>query len=158
VIRLLDGHAATRARRSLRRRIPAAALRLTATLLAACGGAHLVTVPSGPQPVQAEPVAVDFPPPPARIEEIPLSHRSGNRCVWRDGFWDWLGERWEWQPGRAVLSPAGCHFAEAKLARSADSLSFYRPAWYPDPGQEPAAKTCVEVACIPAASNAAPEP
>src|SRR5450432_1675389 len=86
-----------------------------AWLLAACGAAQLVTVPSGPQPAKAQPVAVDYPPPPAKIEEIPLSRRSGNRCVWRDGFWDWTGRRWEWQGGRAVLSPAGCRFAESKL-------------------------------------------
>ena len=124
----------------------------------ACGGAHLVTVPSGAQPEQAAPVSVDFPPPPAKIEEIPLSHRSNNRCVWRDGFWDWTGRRWEWQAGRAVLSPPGCHFAQAKLEWTADSLSFYRPAWYPDPTQKPAPKSCLEVACIPAAGGKTPEP
>ncbi len=128
------------------------------SLLAACGGAHLVTVPSGPQPDKAQPVAVDYPPPPAKIAEIPLSRRSGNRCVWRDGFWDWTGRRWEWQAGRAVLSPAGCRFAEAKLLWTTDSLSFYRPAWYPDPAQKPAPKSCLEVACIPAAGSVTPEP
>jgi hypothetical protein len=133
-------------------------LSLAALSIAACGGAHLVTVPSGAQPTQAQPVSVDFPPPPAKIEEIPLSHRSQNRCVWRDGFWDWTGRRWEWQAGRAVLSPLGCHFARAKLEWTADSLSFYRPAWYPDPAQNPAPKSCVEVACIPAAGGKTPEP
>jgi hypothetical protein len=122
--------------------------------LAACGGAHLVTVPSGPQPPKAQSVSVDFPPPPAKIEEIPLSHRSGNKCVWRDGFWDWTGRRWEWQAGRAVLAPAGCRFAEAKLEWTTDSLSFYRPAWYPDPAETKVAKACLEIACIPAAGNA----
>ena len=130
----------------------------TAGLLVACGAAQLVTVPSGPQPVKAQPVAVDYPPPPAKIEEIPLSTRSGNRCVWRDGFWDWTGRRWEWQAGRAVLSPAGCRFAEGKLEWTADFLSFYRPAWYPDPAQKPAPKGCLEVACIPAAGSVTPEP
>jgi hypothetical protein len=125
--------------------------------IAACGGGSpLVTVPSGPQPLQAQPVAVDYPPPPAKIDEIPLSHRSGNRCVWRDGFWDWTGRRWEWQAGRAVLSPTGCRFAEAKLEWTTDSLSFYRPAWYPDPAQTRAPKICLEIACIPAASTVAP--
>ena len=122
--------------------------------LAACGGAHLVTVPSGPQPSKAHPVSVDFPPPPAKIEEIPLSHRSGNKCVWRDGFWDWTGRRWEWQAGRAVLAPAGCRFADAKLEWTTDSLSFYRPAWYPDPPETKVAKACLEIACIPEASRA----
>src|SRR5450432_4226944 len=129
-----------------------------AWLLAACGAAQLVTVPSGPQPAKAQPVAVDYPPPPAKIEEIPLSRQSSNRCVWRDGFWDWTGRRWEWQGGRAVLSPAGCRFAEAKLEWTTDSLSFYRPAWYPDPAQKPAPKICLEIACIPAAGSAPSTP
>jgi hypothetical protein len=127
-------------------------------LLASCGGTPLATVPSGPQPAKAAPVSVDFPPPPAKIEEIPLSHRSGNRCVWRDGFWDWTGRRWEWQAGRAVLSPPGCHFAEAKLEWTTDSLSFYRPAWYPDPAETPAPKACLEVACIPRGGSPSAQP
>jgi len=122
-------------------------------VLAACAGPRLVTAPSGPQPTQAVPESVDYPPPPAKIEEIPLSHRSGNPCVWRDGYWDWTGRRWEWQAGRAVLAPKGCRFADPKLVWSADSLSFYRPAWYPDPEQTPAPKQCLEVACIPVAST-----
>ena len=134
-----------------------APLTIAALSFVACGGAHLVTVPSGPQPLKAQPVSVDYPPPPAKIEEIPLSHKSGNRCVWRDGFWDWTGRRWEWQAGRAVLSPHGCRFAEAKLEWTTDSLSFYRPAWYPDPAQDPPPKSCIEVACIPAAGGATPE-
>lgn len=133
--------------------------------LTACGGSRLVTVPSGPQPAKAQPVSVDFPPPPAKIEEIPISHRAANGCVWRDGFWDWTGRHWEWQAGRAVLPPPHCHFAEAKLTWSADSLSFYRPAWYPDAANAPApsslniTKACAEIACIPrapSASTAAP--
>ena len=57
-------------------------LLLVPLAVTACGGVHLVTVPSGPQPLKAQPVSVDFPPPPARIEEIPLAKKSGNRCVW----------------------------------------------------------------------------
>jgi hypothetical protein len=122
-------------------------------LLSACGAAHLVTAPRSAQPANAQPTAVDYPPPPARIEEIPIAPHSGSPCVWRDGFWDWTGRRWEWQEGRAVLVPPGCRFAESKLEWSAQSLSFYRPAWYPDPAQNPTAKSCVEVACIPAAGD-----
>jgi hypothetical protein len=124
------------------------------SLLGACGGVHLITVPSGPQPEKAQPVTVDYPPPPAKLEEIPLSPRSGNACVWRDGYWDWTGRRWEWQAGRAVIPSVGCRFAEPKLQWTTESLSFYRPAWYPDPAQTPAPKSCAEVACIPAVSSA----
>lgn len=132
-------------------RLPSAAL---LSLAAACGGPHLVTVPSGPQPAQARPIKVDYPPPPAKIEEIRIAKGSGGRCVWRDGYWDWSGGRWEWQDGRAVLAPNGCLFAQPKLLWTTDSLSFYRPAWYPDPKLSPAPKTCTEVACLPPPGSA----
>jgi len=120
------------------------------TLLSSACAAALVTVPTGPQPAKATATIVDYPPPPARVEEIPLGKHSGNRCVWRDGFWDWTGRRWEWQVGHAVIPPPGCYFAEGKLHWSTDSLSFYRPAWYPDPQETPPPKSCTEVDCIPA--------
>ena len=120
-------------------------------LAPACGGPRLVTVATGPQPAQTAPIKVDYPPPPAKIEEIRIAHSSGGACVWRDGYWDWTGGRWEWQDGRAVLPAKGCLYAEGKLLWTADSLSFYRPAWYPEPGPSPVPKTCTEVACLPAA-------
>jgi hypothetical protein len=123
-------------------------------LIAACAAPRLVTAPSGPQPESAQPIRVDYPPPPAKIEEIPLSHRSNNPCVWRDGFWDWTGRRWEWRTGRAIVPATGCYFAEAKLQWTTAFLSFYRPAWYPDLAQTKAVKSCAEIACIPAASPA----
>lgn len=126
-------------------------------IAAACGVPHLVTVPSGPQPASAQPVRVDFPPPPAKVEEIPVSSGGKGACVWRDGYWDWTGRRWDWQTGRAVLAPAGCRYAEPKLEWTTDSLSFYRPAWYPDAASKPS-KACVEVACIPPVNGAAPNP
>jgi hypothetical protein len=135
-------------------RLSSAALSL---LLLACGGPRLVTVPTGPQPARAAPVKVDYPPPPAKIEEIRIAQRSGGSCVWRDGYWDWTGGRWEWQDGRAVLPSKGCLYAEAKLLWTTDSLSFYRPTWYPDPAERPAPKACAEVACLPSSASASPE-
>ena len=126
--------------------------------LFSCAEPPLVTAPRGPEPEGAPPVRVDYPPPPAKIEEIPLSRRRDNPCVWRDGYWDWTGRRWEWQTGRAVIAPAGCLFSELKLAWTTDSLSFYRPAWYPDPARRPRAKSCAEVACIPPANARAGTP
>ena len=128
-----------------------------AFLAVACGGPRLVTVPTGAQPAQAVPIKVDYPPPPAKVEEIAIARGSGGRCVWRDGHWDWTGGRWEWQDGRAVLPAKGCLYAEPKLLWTADSLSFYRPAWYPDPTVSPAPKTCIEVACLPKAGSAPAE-
>jgi YXWGXW repeat-containing protein len=133
-----------------RARLASAALSL---LLAACGRPQLVTVPTGPQPAQAAPVKVDYPPPPAKIEEIRIAQKSGGSCIWRDGYWDWAGGRWEWQDGRAVLPVKGCLYAEGKLQWTTASLSFYRPTWYPDPSLKPAADTCTEIACLPPARS-----
>ena len=117
-------------------------------LAVACGSPRLVTVPTGPQPAQAAPIKVDYPPPPAKIEEVAIARGFGGKCVWRDGYWDWTGGRWEWQDGRAVIPAEGCLYAEAKLLWTTDSLSFYRPAWYPDPTLRPAPKACIEIACL----------
>jgi YXWGXW repeat-containing protein len=132
-------------------------------LALACGGPKLFTVPSGPQPAQATPIKVDYPPPPAKIEEIPIARGSGGKCIWRDGYWDWTGGRWEWQDGHAVLPAQGCLYAPTKLVWTTDSLSFYRPAWYPDPALRPAPKSCTETVCLPSSgpadtSNPAPSP
>ena len=132
-------------------------LGLSWLLVVACGGPKLLTVPSGPQPARAAALKVDYPPPPAKIEEIRIAKGSDSGCVWRDGYWDWTGGRWEWQDGRAVLPAKGCLYADGKLLWTTDSLSFYRPAWYPDPALNPAPKTCTEVACLPAAGSASPE-
>jgi hypothetical protein len=129
-----------------------------ALLLAACVGPKLVTVPSGAQPALAKPVLVDYPPPPAKIEEIRISHGSSGVCVWRDGYWDWTGGRWEWQDGRPVLPVKGCLYADARLVWTTDSLSFYRPAWYPDPASKPPPKACTEIACLPVAGAGATNP
>ena len=126
-------------------------------LLLGCGSPRLATVPTGPQPVKATPMRVDYPPPPAKVEEIPIARGSAGSCVWRDGYWDWTGGRWDWQDGRAVLPAKGCLFAEPKLRWTADSLTFYRPAWYPDPALNPAPKVCTEIACIPKGGSANPE-
>lgn len=127
-------------------------------VLPACGAPQLVTVTTGPRPSTAQPIAVDFPPPPAKVEEIAVSTGGKGACVWRDGYWDWTGRRWDWQPGRAVIPPAGCRYAEPKLEWTTDSLSFYRPAWYPNATSSPASKACTEVACLPTGSPSVPTP
>ncbi|HEY2408217.1 MAG TPA: hypothetical protein VGI10_19555 [Polyangiaceae bacterium] len=114
-------------------------------LVLSCGGS-LLTVPSGPPPPDAARVRVEYPPPPAKVEEISVGH-GGGPCAWRDGFWDWSGRRWEWQPGRAVRPVAGCYHSRPALERSADTLTFLRPAWYPQAGGP---KSCAEVACTAA--------
>jgi hypothetical protein len=123
-------------------------------LVTACGGT-LLTVPSSPQPLTAPAISVDYPPPPAKIEEIPVGHHASKGCVWRDGYWDWTGRRWEWQAGHAVIPPAGCYFARPKLEWTAQTLSFFRPAWYAAAGSN--VKSCNETLCPAITPTQAPE-
>lgn len=103
-----------------------------------CGscGASVPLVPSGPHPPNVvDEQRVGFPPPPARVEVLPLQRRD--ECAWRDGHWEWDGQGWRWSPGAWVVPPPGCYYAppESHWVRMGGSAQlFYRaPRWYPDP-------------------------
>jgi hypothetical protein len=69
-----------------------------------------------------------FPPPPARVEEIPP--RPVDDAVWIDGEWQWRGRRWSWNPGRWVVAPAGSVYSPWTSVRGADGAFYYAPgAW-----------------------------
>lgn len=74
-------------------------------------------------------VAVPFPPPPAKVEEIPA--RPASACVWVDGYWEFT-DRWEWQAGEWVRPQPHCRLAPMELRREAGVLLHARPRWYPD--------------------------
>ena len=84
-------------------------LLLGAVVAAALGGcgSSVIEAPVGAHPSN-DAVSVPFPPPPAKLEELPP--RPSSRCVWVDGFWD-FSERWEWQPGEWVVPPPSCRLA-----------------------------------------------
>lgn len=44
------------------------------------------------------------PPPPFRA---PRPHQPSRAHVWLDGYWDWDGGRYFWQPGRWAVPPQG---------------------------------------------------
>jgi len=54
-------------------------------------------------------VEVPFPPPPARVENIPK--RPNDDAVWIDGEWQWQARRWAWKPGRWMVPPPNARFA-----------------------------------------------
>lgn len=105
---------------------------LLAWLTFACG-ASTPLVPKGPHPPHIQEfLPVAYPPPPAQVEEIPAGTHDPN-CAWVDGYYTFEGRRWEWQPGRWVLPPAGCYYAAPVLAWSKAGeprLYYTPPRWY----------------------------
>jgi hypothetical protein len=101
--------------------------------LGACG--RPIPVPaSAPQPDEAF-VRVPYPPPPARVEQLPA--RPKQESVWLDGQWLWDGERWTWSPGGWVAPPRGGVFARWELRLNADGrLEFAQATWRDAAGHE----------------------
>jgi hypothetical protein len=95
--------------------------------LASCGSRR-ADAPRGAHP-PSDAVAVPFPPPPAKVEELPP--QPNERCVWVDGYWDFV-DRWEWQPGEWVVPQPGCRLAPVELRRQGGQLWHARPRWYPE--------------------------
>lgn len=103
------------------------ALWLFAMLTLACGSKH-VEAPRGAHPPN-DAVPVPFPPPPAKLEEVPPQPNAS--CVWSDGYWEFT-DRWEWLPGEWVIPQAHCRLAPVELRRVGGQLLHARPRWYPD--------------------------
>jgi hypothetical protein len=124
--------------------------KLFAPLLAFACGSTLRTPPAGQHPENARQVVVEYPPPPARVERVPAD--PGDACVWVDGYWEWLGRRWEWQIGNWVVPPPGCQYAAPRLAwidsARGGVLYFTPPGWYANEGDE-AERSARKVACKP---------
>ena len=96
-------------------------------LLVACGS-RAIEAPTGAHPAN-DAVVVPYPPPPAKVEELPL--QPAPRCVWTDGFWE-FSDRWEWQAGEWVVPAPHCRLAPVELRRRGGQLWYARPRWYPD--------------------------
>lgn len=108
-------------------------------ILGACVG-RLPHPPYGKQPTAAL-ETVEYPPPPARVEFVPLSPARG--AVWIDGEWTWQGRRWAWRVGRWVRPPPGASFSPWTMVRGEDGSTYYASgAWRDEDGgvlAEPAA-------------------
>ena len=108
---------------------------VVAALLAACGSStHLA--PKGPHPPHVQEfVLIEYPPPPAQIEEIPEAIEAAPECVWVDGYYAWEERRFAWHPGQWVLPTEGCYYAPAVTAwsRAGEPRLYYTPPrWYRD--------------------------
>ena len=79
-----------------------------AAALLACGASRLPAPPYVAHPTEAL-QQVAYPPPPARVEFVPPSPKSG--AVWLDGEWTWQTDRWAWKRGRWVVPPANARYS-----------------------------------------------
>ena len=122
-------------------------LLVLAVLAGACGSSTRLP-PTGPHPPHVQEfVLVDFPPPPAQIEEISEEVENAPECVWVDGYYAWEERRFAWHPGQWVLPAEGCYYAPALTAWSRvgePRLYYTPPRWYRDDalGKSGAAAIC----------------
>lgn len=103
-------------------------------LVATSCASFVRTPPRGPHPPNgAEPVVVEYPPPPARAEMVTAD--PGEACSWIDGHFSWVGRRWQWQPGGWQRAPSDCYYAPPILvwlpSEGHGELYYMRPRWYP---------------------------
>ncbi len=111
---------------------------LLGMLAVACRTQQVPRPPTGPHRPGLEDVEqVDYPPPPARIENIDLQAHRDDGCVWVDGAWRWNGRRWAWEPGAWVRPPPGCYYAPGESfwqpSEGGPGVLFHRnPAFYPE--------------------------
>ncbi|HWO10756.1 MAG TPA: hypothetical protein VNN80_14785, partial [Polyangiaceae bacterium] len=106
-------------------------------------------VPSSPHPDGARAEAVEFPPPPAQIEHVDATPPASG-CLWADGQWLWVSQRWDWHAGGWIRPPEGCRYSAPALEWAPGGqagILYYRPGrWYsvdqlepcPDPVSCPA--------------------
>lgn len=101
-------------------------------------GSELRRAQLGSHPVSgSEPDIVDFPPPPAEVEDVPPD--PGPPCVWVDGRWEYVGRRWEWQAGAWVNPSAACFYAPPVMvwlpSDGAGELYYLQGRWYTEGGE-----------------------
>jgi hypothetical protein len=124
---------------------------------------ELVPVGTHPPHLQ-EFIAVEYPPPPAQIEEITPRHPKRPECAWVDGYPAWVGRRWVFQPGQWVRAAEGCYYAPAVVAWSKAGeprLYYSAPRWYREDALSmsgPAAFCPSPPACEPSGAVLVPSP
>jgi len=98
--------------------------------LLACGASRLPAPAYVGQPTEAL-AQVDYPPPPARVEQVPETPKDD--AVWVDGEWTWQGRRWAWKQGRWLLPPANAKFSPWTSTRDSSGNLFVAEGKWRDP-------------------------
>jgi WXXGXW repeat (2 copies) len=118
-------------------------------IFAACVG-RLPHPPYAKQPTSAL-ETVGYPPPPARVEFVPLSPARG--AVWIDGEWAWQGRRWAWRIGRWVEPPPGARYSPWTVVRGEDGTTYYAAGTWRDADGGDLAEPAALVAARPNLSD-----
>lgn len=95
---------------------------------AGCGGSP-PHPPYAPQATNAL-TAIEFDPPPGRVETIPPKPPAAD--AWVDGEWVLEHGRWYWLLGRWVTVPRGAVYAPWVVVRAADGTPYYAPSVWRD--------------------------
>lgn len=122
-------------RAAMRRALVASGLLgLTMAMLLACGASRLPAPPYTGHPTSAL-SPVPYPPPPARVENVPEKPADG--MVWIDGEWMWQTARWAWREGRWVQPPPNARYAPWTVVRDrVGTLYAASGAWRDISGKE----------------------
>jgi hypothetical protein len=106
----------------------AAAAGVVSVVGIACGSR-----PETPRPLAEDFVEVDYPPPPAQVEEMTEKLAGRPECSWQDGYHEWSGRRYRWMPGEWVVVPADCVYAPPAVTwvqGNPARLYYTPPRWY----------------------------
>jgi len=78
------------------------------------------------EPPLYEATYVTVPPPPPRVEIVGLAPTPG--YFWIDGYWRWVGARYEWVPGRWEAPRPGYRYVPHEWVQE-------RGGWRQEPGR-----------------------
>ena len=109
-------------------------------LLVSCGGGKVVVLPTpaSPTPVASNYVApapssvvvTTVPPTPAPVVETQLGPSPGPDYIRVDGYYNWLGDRYQWVPPTWVKAPsAGATFVPGHWQQTAGGYSWVPGYW-----------------------------
>lgn len=94
--------------------------------------------PAPTRPVAEEFLEVDYPPPPAQIEEMAEELPGRPECEWLDGHYVFRGRRWQWVAGQWIVPPADCSYEPPRVSWSSGKsprLYYTPPRWYRTDGK-----------------------
>lgn len=101
---------------------------LLALLVVSCGARQ-----QAPRLLGEDFIEVEYPPPPAQVEEMSEELAGRPECSWQDGYYEWSGRRYRWVPGQWVVEPKDCLYAPAAVLWAAGKparLYYTPPRWY----------------------------
>jgi hypothetical protein len=108
---------------------------LVGALAAGCRGVEVREPPRAVDDLGgSESTCVDYPPPAAKVEELPAA--PSTHAVWVDGEWSWNRQRWSWKPGGWTEPAAGARFVRSGVARQPNGALAWHPGhWQTEPGE-----------------------